>query len=215
MSFLLLSFSFFCYSMSISTWYLYLPEFLYKNGASLQDSSLAVSVSGIGSMISRILVGFSANDTSIGSAIFYNCLPTFVATLTLFLPLFSLSSIGRIMFGFLTGLYTGGQLISLLPILLDTVDVKLFAAGMGITSLSYGIGTLIGPPIAGLMYEQSGQYFTVFIFSAAMLFLTTATGFCSTLLRRSTDSCERGRESDITSTEAPSEADPLADFVSC
>ncbi|XP_048244751.1 monocarboxylate transporter 12-like isoform X4 [Haliotis rufescens] len=210
LSFTMLLCSIFCYSMSISTLYLFLPDFLYENGASLQDSSLAISSSGIGSILSRFLVGFAANDTSVGSGVFYNCLPSVVATLTLFLPFFSLTTGGRIMYGFLTGLYTGGQFVVLIPIILETLDDKFLASGVGITSFSCGIGTLLGPPIAGVIYKKSGQYIVVFMFSAAMLFLTSATGFCSTLLRRSTDSCEHGREPDITSTEAPSEADPLA-----
>ncbi|XP_067668374.1 monocarboxylate transporter 12-like [Haliotis asinina] len=207
-SFVMLAFSYLCFSISISTLYLYLPDFFYKSGASLQDSSLVVSVSGTGSMISRILVGFAANDTSIGSAVLYNCLPSLVATLILFLPLFSLSSVRILAFGFLTGLYTGGQFVCLLPLVLDTVDVKMLASGIGIMSFSYGIGTLIGPPIAGLIYVKSGQYFAVFIFSASMMFLTTASGFCSTVLRRSKESRSRP-------TEATPEAEPLEANMGC
>ncbi|XP_067670602.1 monocarboxylate transporter 12-like isoform X1 [Haliotis asinina] len=209
-SFVILSFSIFCYSVSLSTLYLYLPDFFFKNGATLQDSSLAISFSGIGSMVSRVLVGFAANDESVGSGVFYNCLPSFVATLTLFLPVFCLNMEGRLIYGFLTGTYTGGQFVALVPIILETVDDKFFASGIGIASFSYGIGTLLGPPIAGVIYKKSGQFFSVFVFSAVLLFLTTASGFCSTVLRRATQSCEQGPESEYKATVAPPEAEPLA-----
>ncbi len=154
-SFLFFALSTFSFSMAISTLYLYLPDYFYTQGATLQESSFALSASGIGSIISRILAGLAADDKDIGCDIFYTCLPSVLAILTLLVPFFSMTNAGRIAYSFLAGLYIGPCFVMFNPIVLEILGVNHFASGIGFVNLFCGVGLLLGPPIAGRFSNTS------------------------------------------------------------
>ncbi|XP_046545777.1 monocarboxylate transporter 12-like [Haliotis rubra] len=179
-SFLFFSFSIFCFALGSSAEYLFLPDYFIKQGATFQDASLVISMSGIGSVISRILTGIASGDQKIGGAILHTSTASIMALFTLFVPLFQSSSYLQILFGFFLGLYTGGIWVLMNTLTLDILGLQNFATGVGVVMFFCGTGYLIGPPIAGAILEASGDYYNVFLFSGAMMFLASALGFLST-----------------------------------
>ncbi|XP_046560139.1 monocarboxylate transporter 12-like [Haliotis rubra] len=179
-SFLFFAFSIFCFALGLSSEYLFLPDFFMKQGATFQDASLVISLSGIGSVISRILTGIASADEKIGGAILHTSTASIMALFTLFVPLFQSSSYLQILFGFFLGLYTGGVWVHMNTLTLDILGLQNFATGVGVVMFFCGTGYLIGPPIAGAILEASGDYYNVFLFSGAMMFLASALGFLST-----------------------------------
>ncbi|XP_067670408.1 monocarboxylate transporter 12-like [Haliotis asinina] len=178
-SFLLFAFSIFCFSLGSSAEYLFLPVFFMKQGATFRDVSLVISTSGIGSVISRILTGIASSEEKIGGAILHTSIASIMALFTLFVPLFQSSSYLQILLGFFLGLYTGGVWVLMNTLTLDILGLQNFATGMGVVMLFCGTGHLIGPPIAGAILEATGDYYNVFLFSGAMMFLASALGFLS------------------------------------
>lgn len=49
----------------------------------------------------------------------------------------------------MVGLYTGGSMILINPVVMDIVGLKAAATGFGLAMLMMGVGGFIGPPIAG------------------------------------------------------------------
>ncbi|XP_067670402.1 monocarboxylate transporter 12-like [Haliotis asinina] len=178
-SFLFFAFSIFCFALGLSAEYLFLPDFCMKQGATFRDASLVISTSGIGSVISRILTGIASSDENIGSAILHTSTASIMALLTLFVSLFLSSSYLQILFGFFLGLYTGGFWVLMNTLTLDILGLQNFATGVGVAMFFCGTGYLIGPPIAGAILEATGDYYKVFLFSGAMMFLASALGFLS------------------------------------
>ncbi|XP_071086175.1 monocarboxylate transporter 12-like [Haliotis cracherodii] len=182
-SFILFVASILCFSLGVSTQYQFLPEFFISQRSTLEEASLVVSVSGIGSILSRILVGFAASDEKIGSATIFFSINGIVAIFTFFIPLFKSSTYPRIAYGFILGLYTGGVWVLMATLTLDILDLHNFATGVGIGRFFCGAGFLVGPPIAGTLVERSGTNYSAFLFSGAMFFSATVFGFLSTLKR--------------------------------
>ncbi|XP_048247137.1 monocarboxylate transporter 12-like [Haliotis rufescens] len=179
-SFLLFAVSIFCFALGASTEYLFLPDFFMKEGSTFKDASFVISLSGTGSVISRILTGIASNDEDIGSAILHTSTAGIMAIFTLFVPLFQSSSQLKNLYGFFLGLYTGGVWVLMNTITLDILGLQNFATGVGVVMFFCGTGYLIGPPIAGAILEASGDYYNVFLFSGAMMFSASAFGFLST-----------------------------------
>ncbi|XP_041367033.1 monocarboxylate transporter 12-like [Gigantopelta aegis] len=147
--FLLLFLSYFTVALATSSLYLYLPDYFVQRGASLQAASFSLSVSGIGSGISRMITGFAASDPRIGSIILIAGLTGITGVLVVFTNLFSVTSAGQLSYGFLLGLYTGGVWVISGSSALTLLGVERLATGFGLLMLSIGLGYLVGPPLAG------------------------------------------------------------------
>ncbi|XP_046559491.1 LOW QUALITY PROTEIN: monocarboxylate transporter 12-like [Haliotis rubra] len=183
-SFLFFLCSLVCFSIAIATEYLFLPDFFIKHGSTFQEGAFVISTSGLGSIVSRILIGFALNDEKIASATMYSSLNGIIAIFTFMLPLFNTSSFLRILYGFILGLYSGGIWVLLNTLTLEFLGIQDFATGVGAALFSCGVGYLTGPPIAGAIVEASGSYYSVFLLSGAMFFSATVLGFLSTLSKK-------------------------------
>ncbi|XP_046559513.1 monocarboxylate transporter 12-like, partial [Haliotis rubra] len=80
-----------CFSIAIATEYLFLPDFFIKHGSTFQESAFVISTSGLGSIVSRILIGFALSDEKIASATMYSSVNGIIAIFTFMLPLFNTS----------------------------------------------------------------------------------------------------------------------------
>ena len=147
--FLLLLFSVLTASINIISVYLYLPDYFVQSGASQHMASFSVSMSGIGSAISRILTGFAANDPRIGCSLLLAGLMGISGVVTACIRLFSTTTAGQLTFGFLFGLYTSGLWVILGPIVIHILGVEMLSLGYGIVMFTVGIGCLIGPTLSG------------------------------------------------------------------
>ncbi|XP_077407768.1 monocarboxylate transporter 6-like isoform X2 [Vanacampus margaritifer] len=64
-------------------------------------------------------------------------------------------------------------------VLMDVVDMSRFASALGLLSVMESVTLLVGPPLAGILVDSTGQYFYVFlacsaVVSSAAVFLATA-----------------------------------------
>ncbi|XP_067670368.1 monocarboxylate transporter 12-like [Haliotis asinina] len=183
-SFIFFLCSLLCFSIAIATAYLFLPDFFLKQGSTFQEGAFVISTSGLGSIVSRILTGFSLSDERIPGATIYASLNGLMAIFTFMLPLFSTSSFLRILYGFILGLYTGGTWVLLNTLTLEILGIQDFATGVGAALFSCGVGYLTGPPIAGAIVESSGSYYSAFLLSGAMFFSAAVFEFLSSLSKR-------------------------------
>ncbi|XP_067670626.1 monocarboxylate transporter 12-like [Haliotis asinina] len=173
------------FGMGTSVMYLYLPDFLSKQGISLQVASFSVSTSGIGGIVSRVLTGFAAQDPGIGSGLMFASLNGLMGVLSFLIPLFTSTSVTVCVYGFFVGLYTGSSWALFNPITFEILGVELMATGFGALMGSCGIGFLIGPPLGGYVFKIFRAYYGVYIFAGVMFLTCTFCGFLSTTLRKS------------------------------
>ncbi|XP_067670351.1 monocarboxylate transporter 12-like [Haliotis asinina] len=182
-----------CFSLGVSAQYQFLPEYFITQGSTLEEASFVVSASGVGSIFSRLLVGFAASDEKIGGATIFPSINGIMAVFTFFLPLFKSSTYPRLAYGIILGVYTGGTWVLMTTLTLDILGLGDFATGVGIGRFLCGAGYLIGPPIAGTMMEQTGDKNSAFMFSGSMFFSATVCGFLSSLKRKAVEPSEDTR----------------------
>lgn len=131
---------------------IYLPSyFIYKGSSDVEAASIMLAM-GVGSILSRILVGFAALDENIGPRILYTGIMGLAGTATCFLSFYTSTVPEKVVYTFIYGLYTGGIYTLFNSILVDLLGVEKLASSFGVTLLACGIGTLVGPPIAGSIF---------------------------------------------------------------
>ncbi|XP_046340190.2 monocarboxylate transporter 14-like [Haliotis rufescens] len=173
-------------AMGYSVHILFLPDYMNFHGATLQEASLSISTLGIGSFISRLLLGVLSNDKSVGPELIYSGIVGITAVTSVLLPLLVKTVAGRLTYGALLGIYTGGVFALQSTISLDIAGVEHFAIAYGAVMFFLGIGYLIGPPIAGSIFEMTNNYSYVFVCSSVMFFASVTFGFLSMLGRKTT-----------------------------
>ncbi|XP_067670608.1 monocarboxylate transporter 12-B-like [Haliotis asinina] len=173
-------------AMGYSVHILFLPDYMKFNGASLQEASLSISTLGIGSFVSRLLLGVLSNDKKVGPELIYSGTVGITAVTSVLLPLLVKTVAGRLTYGALLGVYTGGVFALQSTIALDIAGVEHFAIAYGAVMFFLGIGYLVGPPIAGSIFELTNNFSYVFVCSSVMFFASVTFGFLSMLGRKTT-----------------------------
>ena len=64
---------------------------------------------------------------------------------------FTVSTPAILTYGFLLGLYTGGNWSLMAPMSVEILDLELSSTGLGLLMLAYGTGYLTGPPMSSML----------------------------------------------------------------
>lgn len=126
------------------------PALVIFKGYSEKQASFVIALMGIGSLISRPIVGLATNSEDISDIIMYFGSLGLVSIVTFALPLFSHSYVGFMIFGVVYGIYVSGLHSLNGPIVIQLVGVKNLSQAFGFLMFAGGVGGLIGPPIAGM-----------------------------------------------------------------
>jgi MFS family permease len=156
----------------------YLPAMATKEGVASVSAAALVGYIGAGSLLSRI--GLNAAAEKVGAVLpfQFSCVLVAVACV---LWMFAYSYPALVVFVVVMGISYGG-VASLTP----AVAIQLFGLEnigelLGFLLLSYGVAAAIGPPIAGLIVDHSGDYRDIIGFALAA---SLAGVFMSLLVKR-------------------------------
>ncbi|KAL5004460.1 hypothetical protein ScPMuIL_017916 [Solemya velum] len=133
---------------------LYLPAYYVSRGSTDIEASFLVTFVGIGSIISRILVGLFVNDETVNARMVFFALLGLAGTSTCFLTLYTGTYAGKVASSLVLGLYTGGEYSIFSAVLLEMMGLERLASSVGASLLVCGIGYLVGPPMAGKMRDM-------------------------------------------------------------
>lgn len=94
---------------------------------------------------------------------------------TLFYWISAASQAGNVAFAVLYGFFSG-SVITLAPVVLASItdDHSILGTRLGFVALLKGVGSLVGPPIAGAILGATSSYLGVQLFTALAMTLTTA-----------------------------------------
>ncbi|KAI8797640.1 monocarboxylate transporter 9 [Biomphalaria glabrata] len=145
------------------------PEFLRERGMSTIVAAYLVGGCGFGCFLGGIFGGVFGNFKFVNRQAFY-IVSNLLCGLTLIIfpfyddiVFYALCLIGN-------GLFFGVILGLLIILLTDLIGVESLENGLGYLMLSNGVGTFIGPPLAGLIKDNTGDFDGGMIF-AGVLFL--------------------------------------------
>lgn len=148
--------SLFCVGMSgfflnigIFLIYLHFPKYAMDNGSSESEVSLYLSIAGICSCIGRILLGMASNSDNVNEDIVYFGSYVMIGVCTIIIPFFISFHSAKILYVIVLGSYSGACYVVVNTIVLKLTGPNHVAQGTGLVMAYIGVGTLIGPPIAG------------------------------------------------------------------
>ncbi|GFN97325.1 monocarboxylate transporter 12 [Plakobranchus ocellatus] len=163
----------FCFAVAFQVILVYFPEFLINSkGYSALHAATVASFPGIGTVCSRMLVGFAATDSNIGQTLMYVGMNLISFFLCITANTTVLYEAGAYFVAFAFGFYASGCQTLILPLTIGVLGSKKSASGYGIVLMVFGCGCLVGPPMTALALKTFG-YGLLFPMSG-VLFLVTA-----------------------------------------
>ncbi|XP_013419665.1 monocarboxylate transporter 13 [Lingula anatina] len=170
-AFISFSISVFFFAAAYVTCGVHLIAYTVQHGTSPLQAAILLSVYGAGNLFSRLLAGAATNDkehvdqVTLGAGVM-----GISALLSFCLPLFIHSYWSQVLFAALYGNYSTVILPLFTTITVETVGLSSLGAGFGYLMVLNGIGCAVGPPIAGYLYDLTGDYSYSF-YLAGILFI--------------------------------------------
>ncbi|XP_074645850.1 monocarboxylate transporter 12-like [Tubulanus polymorphus] len=150
--------------------YVYITDFARLYDISMQDGSLLVSVIGISSMFGQIGLGF-LSDKSGRPVLIYAVAMCLCGGAVCFVPVcfeYWAMCLAMSIFGF----FIGANYALATLIVIELVGLEKMPIAFGWLQLGQGIATLTGTPLAGLMYDLTGDYDLTFSVAGAWIILS-------------------------------------------
>ena len=127
----------------------FLPEFLTQEGLTDQEASLMWGCFGMGVFVGGILGAVVGNMKRVNREILYIISCLCLGILIVLFPNISITLVNIALILTIAGLTLGVLLGLLMVVLTDIIGIENLENGMGYLMFSNGLGTFIGPPIAG------------------------------------------------------------------
>ena len=148
-------------NFSLPIFFMFLPILLMDLGFTLEDASFMVMVSGITNTISRFVSGFIMDHPRLNKFLFIS-IGLFLQAIILFLYPFCDQYIVLMIFSGLSGALIAPFQIGMAIIVGEMLPVEKVASVCGIISLAQGVGSMVGPPLAGFIYDHAKNHIIIF-----------------------------------------------------
>ncbi|CAH8478772.1 unnamed protein product [Schistosoma rodhaini] len=136
---------------------IYVSDFASVYGISTKLSSYFLSIMGVSSIIGRLLVAWLSSLSSVSPLILQSITQFSLGLLVCLMPVFT-TFVGMAtlfgFYGFLSGVFSTLSTI----ILYDLVGMDELTTAVGLITLSRGISSVLGAPLAGLLYEATNSF---------------------------------------------------------
>uniref|UniRef100_A0A7G3ARK1 Putative monocarboxylate transporter n=1 Tax=Lutzomyia longipalpis TaxID=7200 RepID=A0A7G3ARK1_LUTLO len=160
--FILFAVSNFCTSIGFYVPYVFLAAQGEEQGLSTEETSYLLATIGIANTIGRIILGYLSDKPWVNRLGVYNTCLTIcgIATaLSIFCLDFTSLMVYSVVFGFTIGAYVGLTSV----ILVDLLGLDKLTNAFGLLLLFQGIASLVGPPLAGWLYDVTKTYTPAFL----------------------------------------------------
>ncbi|XP_017787533.1 PREDICTED: monocarboxylate transporter 13-like [Habropoda laboriosa] len=166
--FILFTFSNFCTSIGFYVPYVYVLPQAEEQGIDKKDASYLLAVIGIANTVGRIILGYVSDKPWVNRLLIYNLCLTICGISTIlstFCTSFESFILYSFMFGFTSGAYVGLTSV----ILVDLLGLNRLTNAFGQLLLFQGFASLLGPPIAGWLYDALESYNPGFFTAGGMI----------------------------------------------
>ncbi|XP_060083563.1 monocarboxylate transporter 9-like [Ylistrum balloti] len=164
--------------------YVHIPTFAISHGSTDTQASILLSASGIMNCVSRLLVGMAGNADNVSTILLYFGTFGVLGISTIIFPVFGSTYIGQLIYSVILGTYSGSCYVLLSTITADIIGIEFLVSAFGIAMIFTGLGTLVGPPIAGFIVDGGGTYETSFTLAGCCILLAAVFGIAAEVFRK-------------------------------
>ncbi|XP_039290550.1 uncharacterized protein LOC111047355 [Nilaparvata lugens] len=159
------------------TWYdvpyVYLADNALELGFTETDGSYLISIIGILNMLGEIVLGWAGDKPWVNPGIVYAISMALCGVFVALVPLLrSFSLLGVVSGGF--GLFIAANYSLTSIILVELITLEKFTNAYGLLLLVQGVANLVGPPLAGWLYDITGSYNLSFYLAGIFIALSGA-----------------------------------------
>ncbi|XP_030755202.1 monocarboxylate transporter 12 [Sitophilus oryzae] len=151
--------------------YVYLVPKAKEMKMSIETAGMLISIIGGANTIGRIILGYISDKPWINRLQIYNWSLTICGAATFFSAFcesFYSLAVYSAVFGFTIGAYVGLTSV----ILVDLLGLDKLTNAFGLLLLFQGIASLVGPPIAGSLFDRTGSYDPAFYLAGVSVCLS-------------------------------------------
>ena len=147
------------------------------------EAAFLLSVIGISNTVGRILCGAVADFAWVDSLCVIN-ISFLLTAVTIFLFPFLTTFTEFIILSLVFGVCIASLITLTSIVLVDVLGLERLTSAFGLLTMFRGLATMMGPPIAGLVYEASGSYSPAFYVAASFLLLASLISILADIVRR-------------------------------
>ncbi|KAK0089960.1 hypothetical protein PV325_004437 [Microctonus aethiopoides] len=167
--FLLLSLS----TILLFTWfivpYFYLAEHLTRNGYSEADGAQLLSIIGITNTVGMVGLGWAGDQSWMNVSKTYTACLIACGIATIFMSIFTRYYVLLIISSALFGLFFASNFSFTPVILVELIPLERFTTAYGLSLLCQGIGNLLGPPLAGWIFDLTNSWDLSFLMAGGWI----------------------------------------------
>nr|CAD7444160.1 unnamed protein product [Timema bartmani] len=153
--------------------YVFLTDKAIEMGMENDDASYLISYLGILNMVGEIFLGWAGDQPWINAGVVYAASMAMCGFATMVVPLIT-SYAGLATVAGIFGFSIAGNYCLASIILVELISLDRFTNAYGLLLLVQGIANLVGPPLAGWLYDISGDYDMSFYLSGLFIVLCGA-----------------------------------------
>ena len=178
---LLLFVSRFFGNFSVTIFFVDFPSILLRNGFSMKEASALLTIIGVANSVPRIFMGPLMDHPQVNSCLLIGA-GFFIEALVLCVLPFTFDYTYLIIYGIIIGISNCPYWVGLSGALGRMVPLEKVASTCGIMSIAQGLGSTVGPPIAGLVFDATQNYSFVLYIIAFGLIISGVSCCCATYM---------------------------------
>ncbi|XP_067661782.1 monocarboxylate transporter 12-like isoform X2 [Haliotis asinina] len=180
------SLNYFMEMMGYSIQIVHLPSYVRSVGVPQTKVPSLFTAYGLTLTVARFLGGAVCNQKDIDLLMVYTSCQGLKAIAVIFMPLFAHGFPQLVLYQVIYGVYFGFSYILLTPIIVELFGVDKLATVFGVTLCVGGMSYLIGPTIAGALYDITSSYSAGFYIGGCVSLLGSMLLFLIPILRKDT-----------------------------
>ena len=146
-------------NFSMTIFFIELPSILLHNGFSLRQASVVLTIIGVANSISRVVIGTIIDHPNVNSCFLTGAGFVLQAIVLCVIPLtFPNHYTYLLVFGAIIGITNSPYWVGLSIALGRMLPLKKIASTSGLISIAQGLGSIVGPPVAGIVFDVTKNY---------------------------------------------------------
>ncbi|XP_052771976.1 monocarboxylate transporter 13-like isoform X2 [Mya arenaria] len=171
--------SMFLYCAGTYMLYLHLPKYITTKGFSEKQAAYLMSLSGILTVVGRLLTGAVANIPNCNEIILYSGSMAIFSIATIVYPFVSWYYLGHLIFITFMGIFLGCCNVVTTTVSLKFVCIEYIATALGLEFMFGGVGAIVGPVFAGILVVSGGTYDQSMLVAGICIFMAAVCGVLS------------------------------------